>query len=44
MNQVRCNRCNKKLAEFTLRGLLVLSIKCPKCGNMVTVEIKVKGD
>lgn len=31
MKEVRCSKCNKKLAEADFRQL---AIKCPRCGAM----------
>ena len=31
MEEIRCGKCNKKLAEVDYRRL---AIKCPRCGEM----------
>lgn len=35
MKEIRCSRCNKKLAEAEYRHLV---IKCPRCGAMNTLK------
>jgi len=32
MQDFRCTKCNKKLAEYKGNG--ILSIKCPRCGTL----------
>lgn len=32
MQEFRCAKCNKKLAEY--EGNVKLSIKCPRCGTL----------
>lgn len=35
MKEIRCSKCNKKLAEADYRQLV---IKCPRCGVMNTLK------
>ena len=35
MKEIRCRKCNKKLAEADYRQL---AIKCPRCGVMNTMK------
>lgn len=35
VEEIRCSKCNKKLAEADYR---LLVIKCPRCGEMNTLK------
>lgn len=35
LEEIRCSKCNKKLAEAEYRRL---AIKCPRCGTMNTLK------
>lgn len=36
---IRCPHCNRKLAEYSFNGTLALGIKCPKCRQIVQVNL-----
>lgn len=43
MNELHCPHCNRRLFDFELQGVIHLSIKCPKCGKFVELNLK-KGE
>lgn len=40
MQEVRCNKCERKLAESTATG--TLSIKCPRCKNINLISLSAQ--
>jgi NAD-dependent SIR2 family protein deacetylase len=41
MQELRCTKCNKKLAEY--EGNVKLSIKCPRCGVLNIKQENILG-
>jgi phage FluMu protein Com len=45
MTEIRCVKCNKRLFDLERNGYVSgLKIKCPKCGYIDTIEIRVKNE
>nr|WP_151191838.1 Com family DNA-binding transcriptional regulator [Desulfotomaculum copahuensis] len=38
--EFRCPKCRKLLLKYSLRGSLRMIIKCPRCKNTCSVEVK----
>ncbi|OEF98852.1 hypothetical protein BHF71_10675 [Vulcanibacillus modesticaldus] len=40
--QLRCPSCQRKLFEIQFNGLVDMSIKCPKCRNVIHLHLDSK--
>jgi len=43
MTELHCPYCNRRLFDFDLLGVMLLKIKCPKCNQMVELNLKKRG-
>ncbi|RKO67143.1 Com family DNA-binding transcriptional regulator [Desulfofundulus salinus] len=44
MADLRCPKCGKLLLKFQVHGSITLIVKCPRCKNLCSLSMEVRGE